>query len=148
MSCLKSGPDPLFTGYREVNAVNSAGTGAVKSKFVHMPNSENTLKILVGIYFRALYTFYVKMQYFTRVHSLQSIIQIMDQAARRTPTHQLAALRACRRAWVQVLGLGRLLLGVPVRDVPAGAGPGGPDAHPGSAARPPSAPDPVFDLGD
>ena len=138
----------VFTGYREVNAVNSVSTGNGKSKFVHMPNSVNTLKILVGIYFRELYTFYVKMQYFTRVHSLQSIIQIMDQAARRTPTHQLKALRACRRAWVQVLGLGRLLLGVPVRDVPAGAGPGGPDARPGSAVRPPSAPAPALVLDD
>ena len=138
---------PVFTCY-QVNAVNSVSTGNGKSKFVHMPNSVNTLKILVGIYFRVLYTFYVKMQYFTRVHSLQSIIQIMDQAARRTPTHQLAALRACRRAWVQVLGLGRLLLGVPVRDVPAGAGPGGPDARPGSAYSPPSAPGPVCVLDD
>ena len=48
---LKSGPDPLFSGYLEVNAVNSAGTGAVKSKFVHMSNSVNALKILVGLYF-------------------------------------------------------------------------------------------------
>ena len=138
----------VFTGYREVNAVNSVSTGNGKSKFVHMPNSVNTLKILVGIYFRVLYTFYVKMQYFTRVHSLQSIIQIMDQAARRTPTQQLQALRACPRSWLQVLGLGRLLLGVPMKNPPAGAGPKSPDAHPGSAARPPSAPDPVFDLGD
>ena len=148
---FKVGPDLVITNYREVNAVNLVSTGAVKSKFVHMPNSVNTLKILVGIYFRVLYTFYVKMQYFTRVHSLQSIIQIMDQAARRTRTHQLHALRACPRAWLHVMGLGRLLLGFPVRDVPAGAGlqpARGPDARPGSAARPPSAPDPVFDLGD
>ena len=69
---------PVFTINREVNAVNLVGTGSLKSKFIHMPNSVNTLKILVGIYFRVLYTFYVKMQYFTRVHSLQSIIQIMD----------------------------------------------------------------------
>ena len=89
-----------------------------------MPNSVNTLKILVGIYFRVLYLFYVKVPYFTRVHSLQSILQIMDHAARRTPTHQLQALRACPRAWLQVLEVGRLLLGVPVRDVPARAGPG------------------------
>ena len=108
----------VFTGYREVNAVNSVSTGNGKSKFVHMPNSVNTLKIGVGIYFRVLYTFYVKMQYFTRVHSLQSIIQIMDQAARRTPTQQLQALRACPRAWLQVLGLGRLLLRVPMKDPP------------------------------
>ena len=114
----------VFSGYREVNAVNSVTTGNGKSKFVHMPNSVNTLKILVGIYFRVLYTFYVKIQYFTRVHSLQSIIQIMDQAAKRTPTHQLKALRACLRAWLQVLGLGRLLVGVPVKDPPAGTGPG------------------------
>ena len=109
MSRLKFGPDIVFTNYREVNAVNLVGTGAVKSNFVHMPNSVNTLKILVGIYFRVLYLFYVKVPYFTRVHSLQSIIQIMDQAARRTPTHQLQALRACPRACLQVLGLGRLL---------------------------------------
>ena len=99
-------------------------TGTVKSKF--------------GLYFWVLYTFYVKMQHFTRVRSLQSIIQ----AARRTPTHQLQALRACTRAWLQVMGLGKLLLWVPVRDPPAGACPGSPDARLGSAARPPSAPDP------
>ena len=51
MSRFKAGPDPVFTNYREVNAVNLVGTGAVKSKFVHMPNSVNTLKILVGIYY-------------------------------------------------------------------------------------------------
>ena len=45
---------PVFTAYQEVNAVrilNSAGTGTVKSKFVHLPNSVNTLKIGVGLYF-------------------------------------------------------------------------------------------------
>ena len=88
------------------------------------------------------------MQYFTRVHSLQSIIQIMDQAARRTPTHQLEALRACPRAWLQVLGLGRLLLGIPVTDVAADAGPQGPDARPRSAARPPSTRGTVFVVDD
>ena len=72
----------------------------------------------------------------------------MDHAAKRTPTHQLKALRACPRAWLQVLGLSRLLLGVPMKAPPAGAGPGGPDAGPRSATRPPSALDPVFDLGD
>ena len=48
---FKVGPDPVITNYREVNAVNLVGTGAVKSKFVNMPNSVNTLKILVGLYF-------------------------------------------------------------------------------------------------
>ena len=72
----------------------------------------------------------------------------MDQAARRTPSHQLKALLACLRAWLQVLGLGMLLLEAPVKDLPAGAGLGGPEAHPRLAALPPSAPDPVFDLGD
>ena len=72
----------------------------------------------------------------------------MDQAARRTPSHQLKALLACLRAWLQVLGLGRLLSGIPVKNVPAGAGSGGPDACPGLAARSPSAPDPVFVVDD
>ena len=81
----------VFTRYREVNAVNSVSTGKGKPKPVHIPNSVNTLKILVAIYFRVLYTFYVKMKCFTRVLSLQSIIQSMDKAARRTPTQQLQA---------------------------------------------------------
>ena len=41
----------LFVFLFLVNAVNSVSTGNGKSKFVHMPNSVNTLKILVGIYF-------------------------------------------------------------------------------------------------
>ena len=35
-----------------------------------------------------------------------------------------------------------------MKDPAAGAGPGGLDAGPGLATRTPSAPDPVFDLGD
>ena len=41
----------VFTAYEEVNVVNSVGTVTGKSKFVHMPNSVNTLKIGVGLYF-------------------------------------------------------------------------------------------------
>ena len=113
-----------------------------------MPNSKKYAQNRGRTLFLSTLLIYEKVAYFTRVHSLQSIIQIMDQALKRTATHQLQALGACPRGWLQVLGLGRLLSGVPMKDPPVGAGPGGPDARPGSAARPPSAPDPVFDLGD
>ena len=45
---FKSRPDHVFTNYREVNAVNLVGTGTLKSKFVHMPNSVNTFLKNIG----------------------------------------------------------------------------------------------------
>ena len=44
MSRFKPVPSPVFNAYWEVNAVNSVSADAVISKFVHLPNSVNTLK--------------------------------------------------------------------------------------------------------